>query len=172
MSENRHLRVMKLRLGIFITSIIIIVSGCHQEQEKAPVFPQRIGLINDYEHVFSDLEKVALDSIARDFKARTTIELVIVTVDSSMASLDKFNSYTLQLSKHWEIGGAEKKNGILIGISSHFERVRINRGLGVKGLKDGEVRAIMDDYMFPELRKGNYFGGTKIAIDKMRNIIN
>jgi len=158
---------MKFRLGIVITFFMITALGCNQEEEKAAVFPQRIGLVNDYENLFSDTEEAMLDSLVKDFKARTAVDLVIVTLDSAMASLDKFNSYTLQLSKHWEVGQKDKKNGILIGISSTFQRVRINRGLGVNGLKDVEVKMILDDYMFPELRKGNYFEGTRIAIKEL-----
>lgn len=162
---------MRFCSGIFISFLTLAALGCNPTEEKAAIFPQRIGNVNDYEDVFSDVEERALDSLAKDFKSRTSVELVIVTVDSAMAPLDKFNSYTLQMSKRWEIGNKDKKNGILIGISSTFQRVRINRGLGVKGLKDADVRVIMDDYMFPELRKGNYFEGTRIAIAEMDRAI-
>lgn len=165
---------MKLSFSIVLTFLILLVSACGQSEKaesKVPNFPKRIGFVNDFDNLFSDKEEKILDSLIKNFKTRTATEISIVTIDSSMTTLEGFNSYTLRLANAWGVG-SKKKNGILIGISASLQRVRINRGLGVgKVLTDMKTKKILDESMFPELRKGNYFEGTKIAIMELVKIL-
>ena len=163
---------MKLFFSLLFYSCIVLACGSSGERDtgSAP-FPKRVGSVNDYGDIFTAGEEQVLDSLIKDARAGTSVEIAVVTLDSSMASLDEFNSYTLRLNNEWEIGGTERK-GILIGISAPLQRVRINRGLGIgKNLSDTHTKNIMDTFMFPELRKGNYFEGTKLAITEMVGLL-
>lgn len=165
---------MKLTFSIITTFLIIIASSCGQSEKasKTPQFPKRIGFVNDFDNIFSDKEEKILDSLIENFKSRTTIEISIVSIDETMTTLEGFNSYTLRLANDWGVGKKKKKNGILIGISASLQRVRINKGLGVKKvLTDTKTKKILGEFVFPEFRKGNYFEGTRVAIMELVKIL-
>src|SRR5678809_100609 len=46
--------------------------------------PQPIGYVNDYENIFDRAEENILDSVIADFEKRTTIQVAIVTFDTTM----------------------------------------------------------------------------------------
>ncbi|MEJ6982270.1 TPM domain-containing protein [Pedobacter sp. P351] len=165
---------MKLPFSIIIT-FLFIFSACNQpdKTKSQTVFPKRIGYVNDYDNIFSYKEEKILDSLIKNFKAQSAIEISVVSLDTSMTTLDGFNSYTLRLANAWGLINQGQKNGILIGISSGLQRVRLTNSLGIeKVLSDVETKRLLDDFMFPELRKGNYFEGTRIAIAELARILN
>lgn len=166
---------MKVTFSYFFAFAIFILSACnHSERSDATNthFPKLRGSVNDFENLFSDQEEKALDSLIKNFEKRSSIEIVVVTLDTSMTTLENFNSYTLRLLKHWNIGKKDKSNGILIGISSSLQRVRISNSLGIeKSLSDLETRRVLDDFMFPKFRKGNFFEGTESGIKELVRIL-
>lgn len=171
--QNHHLADMKLTLSIVIASLVL--SSCGPSQKQAPEiekFPEQAGTVNDFENIFSDKEEKNLDSLMKHFEKHTNVEIAVVTVDSAITTLEDFNSYTLRLANAWEIGKKDTRNGILIGISASYQRVRINNGFGVnRDLSSVKTKNILHEIMFPELRKGNYYEGTKAAISEIRTIL-
>jgi uncharacterized protein len=135
-----------------------------------PIKP--LGWICDYEHIFSDNQISELDSIISKFEKETTNEIVIVTIDSSWATKESFDSFTLTLLNNWGIGKKDKNNGILIGISTGLRIIRIENGYGIEEkLTDAETKKIIDDIIIPEFKQGDFFEGTKKGLlDLMQKI--
>ncbi len=103
-----------------------------------------------------------MDSIITKFEKETTNEIVIVTIDSSWTTQEKFNNLILTIANDWEVGKKGLNNGITIGISTGLRKIRICNGYGIEAkLTDAETKTIMDDRILPEFRKGDYFTGTK-----------
>ena len=126
-------------------------------------FPIRAsGWTSDYEHIFSDDQIAELDSIISRFERETTNEIAIITIESSWTTEESFDSLTLAIANNWAIGKKDKKNGILIGISTGLRRIRIQNGYGIEAkLSDAETKKIVDDIILPEFKQGNYYEGTK-----------
>lgn len=132
--------------------------------------PKPVSWTNDYENLFSDVERTKLDSIITKFEKETTIEISIVTIDTIKTSKEKFEDLTLHIAQTWKIGKAEKDNGILIGISKGYRRIRIQNGNGIeKIITDEETKKIIENYFIPEFKKGEYYKGT---LNGLREIIN
>ena len=123
--------------------------------------PKRISWTNDYENLFSDIEQTKLDSIISKFEKETSIEISIVTIDTIKTSEEKFEDLTLHIAKTWKIGKVKKDNGILIGISKGYRKIRIQNGNGIeKIITDEETKKIIENYFIPEFKKGKYYQGT------------
>lgn len=76
----------------------------------------------------------------------------------------------MHIAQTWKIGKAEKDNGILIGISKGYRRIRIQNGNGIeKIITDEETKKIIENYFIPEFKKGEYYKGT---LNGLREIIN
>lgn len=126
-------------------------------------FPiKTLGWTSDYEHIFTEDQIFELDSIIGNFEKETTIEIAIVTIDSSWTTKENFDSLTLTICRNWGVGKKNKNNGILIAISTGLRKIRIQNGYGIeKILSDAETKKIIDDIIVPEFKNGNYFEGTK-----------
>src|SRR5688572_11547238 len=70
---------------------------------KKQVPPPR-GWINDFANILTDLEIKKLDSIIGRYEKNTTIEIAVVTLDSTYTSANEFDNYSLVLAMNWGIG--------------------------------------------------------------------
>ncbi|HYD19918.1 MAG TPA: TPM domain-containing protein, partial [Flavipsychrobacter sp.] len=95
-------------------------------------FPRPTGYVNDFARMFTMEQVHTLDSIIRDYEKRTTVEISIVTLDSSMVGQQDFDQYTLKLANYWGVGKKETKNGVLIAYAPYLRRIRINNGFGIE----------------------------------------
>lgn len=134
--------------------------------------PQPSSYVNDYENIFSDKEERFLDSLIVAFEASTTIEIALVTLDSSATERDNFDNLTLQIANQWGVGEKAANNGILIGISKSHRRIRIQNGYGIeKVLSDDETKKIIDGYFIPEYRATNYYQGTLNGLNELMRVL-
>ncbi len=123
--------------------------------------PKPVSWTNDYEDLFTETEQTKLDNIISKFEKETEIEISIVTIDTIKVSEEKFEDLTLHIAKTWRTGKAEKDNGILIGISKGYRRIRIQNGNGIeKIITDEETKNIIENYFIPGFRKGEYYNVT------------
>lgn len=134
---------------------------------------QPLGWTSDYEHIFSEREIAELDSIIGKFEKETSIEIAILTFDSTWTSQDDFMKFTHEVANSWGVGKKDKKNGIMIAMSAGLRRIRILNGFGIEAvLSDEETKKILDEIMLPEFREGKYFNGIKngllAIINKLR----
>jgi len=123
--------------------------------------PSPDGWTNDFEGIFANTEEEILSDMIAKLENRTGIEIAIVTVDSNMVRLDKFDEFADHLLRAWGVGKKEKKNGVLICISSQYKKITISRGPGTdKFLSDAIVTHLITKSFIPLYRKHNYYGGT------------
>ena len=131
-------------------------------ESKNTHFSKPIGYTNDFEHILSPNEIDALDSIIKFFENETTIQIAIVTLDSSYVAKEKFDYFITALGNAWGVGQKNKKNGIMIGVSASLRKIKISNGYGIEAkLSDNETKKIIDEIILPEFKEGNYYKGLK-----------
>jgi uncharacterized protein len=118
-----------------------------------------------------DVEAKLTDRLAA-LEAQTTDQFVIVTL-SSLQGYD-LADYGYQLGRAWGIGQKGKNNGALIIVAPNERKVRIEVGYGLEGdLTDAKSRVIIDEYMKPAFKKGDYnagvLEGTKAVLATLGN---
>ena len=91
------------------------------------------------------------------FEQETSNEIAIVTLDSLRATNDNFEDLSLRIAQKWGIGKAGKDNGILIAVSKHYRKIRIQNGNGIEKLiSDNETKHIINTYFIPEFKNEKY----------------
>lgn len=134
--------------------------------------PKPKGWINDYERVFSEDEERKLDSIISKFEKETSVEIAVVTIDTTKVAKEKFDDLSLHIAKTWAIGKKGKDNGILIALSKGYKRIRIQNGNGItKDISDQQTKKIIEDDFIPEFKKGNYYKGILTGVSKLIEIL-
>lgn len=120
--------------------------------------PSPQGLVSDFAGVLSPPDRQRLEELAASLRTRTGAEMAIVTVETTGGR--SIEEYAVELFSAWGIGRRGRDNGVLLLLAIADRRARIEVGYGLEGiLPDGKVGAIMDRYLLPALRRGQYGEG-------------
>lgn len=134
--------------------------------------PAAIGWVNDFEGLYDKDQEDSLESIIQHFEKKTTIEIAIVSVDSNMVALDKFNEFAYRLLKIWGIGKIAKSNGMVICICKDYKTIYISSDFGLDNYLDGyDKYKIITKSVIPYFKKNNYFMGTISGLNAILNKI-
>jgi uncharacterized protein len=160
------------QLSILLFLTFVITTELLSQDRKKDKLPQAVGFVNDFEDIFSTGQENFLDSMIRAYEKGTTIQIALITVDTSMISRNDFDKYILQIANAWGVGQKEKNNGIVIGISKGFRTMSIQNGYGIANiLSDSETKKIIDTAFIPLFKNGEYFegviNGLKVIMNKL-----
>lgn len=134
--------------------------------------PEPHGYVNDFEALFSESEQQTLDSLLEDFEKRTSIQIAVITIDTSMTTIDSLEAFTLKIGNYWGVGQKDKNNGVVIGISQAYRKISIQNGYGIeKILSDTETKEIIDTAFIPSFRDADYFKGTLTGVKSLMKIL-
>ncbi|MGG9963265.1 TPM domain-containing protein [Ferruginibacter sp. SUN106] len=148
----------------------ILVQFMHHFNDTLPL-PENY--VNDYEDVFTDNQEDSLNSIIASFDKQTSNQIAVVSIDTTMTTKENFEALTLKLAKAWGVGQKDKNNGILIGISKGYRKIRIQNGLGIeKILSDSATKEIIDTGFIPSFKKADYFQGTLNGVNNLIQKLN
>jgi uncharacterized protein len=134
--------------------------------------PPSVGFVNDFELLFSTAEVDSLTGLIVRLNKELDIQLAVVTLDSTYINANDFDAYSLILANEWGVGDAKKDNVILIAVSKSLRKMRINNGNGIERiLSDKETAEIIQNAIIPNFKLGNYFEGTTVGIEQIKERI-
>ena len=157
--------VIALVLGL----LLLGPSDETQEPQKIadqPNFPALTGKVVDQAGVLSPAAKDELETMLATRENNATNQVVVVTIKSTGGvSIDEYSS---QLGKHWGVWEKGKSSGVLLVVSLNNKQAHIEVGHGLEGtITDAFGETIIDNYIVPELTKGDVEGGIKIGAQKI-----
>jgi uncharacterized protein len=133
-------------------------------------FPQLTGRVVDDAHVIPTEEAARLTQKLADLEAKTSRQLVVVTVPSLQG--DDISDYGYKLGRAWQIGQKGTNNGTLFIIAPTEHQTRIEVGYGLEGiLTDAMTSVILTGQVLPRFKAGDMAGGieagTNALVDQM-----
>jgi uncharacterized protein len=130
----------------------------------ALTFPELTGRVVDDAGILDPATKAALERKLAEFEAKTTGQLVVVTLKSLQGT--SIEDYGYQLGRHWQIGQKEKNTGALLIVAPNERKVRIEVGYGFEGtLSDAVSKLIIENSIVPRLRANDFAGGIGRGVD-------
>jgi len=127
----------------------------------ALLLPAPVGYVNDFAGVLSNAQ--ILEQQIVQFEQETSNEISIVTVDNLQDETTE--EYAVRLFEKWQIGKADKDNGILILIAPNEREVRIEVGYGLEGaLPDSLANFIIQKEILPAFKRGDYQAGVEAGL--------
>jgi uncharacterized protein len=136
----------------------------------AQTFPKPTGYVNDFAKLYTDSFRTELERDLETFDASTSAEVVVVTVENLQGTT--IEDYATRLFENWKIGKEKKDNGVLLLIAKEEREVRIEVGYGLEGvINDARAGRIIRDIMLPSFKKNDYEGGTKQAIQVIKQYV-
>lgn len=141
-------------LVLFIVLAVTAVSALAQSL----TFPALTGRVVDEAGILDASARAALEKISADLEAKSSDQLVVVTLKSLQGT--SIEDYGYQLGRHWQIGQKDKNNGVLLIVAPNERKVRIEVGYGVEGtLTDLISNFIIQNSILPRFRAGDFQGG-------------
>lgn len=139
---------------VALLAVVFLLSPAH----AALSFPPLTGRVVDDAGILSPDTRSRLDQTLAAEEKQTSNQIVVVTLKSlDGASIE---DYGYQLGRAWGIGQKGKDNGALIIVVPSAHQVRIEVGYGLEGqLTDAQTRIIIERYMVPAFKRGDYDGG-------------
>ncbi len=147
---------LKYRLVFLLITLMCLTTG--SPLFGADTFPAPRGAINDFAGVIAPEYKDRMERLAEEVLQKTGTSVVVATV-KSIGDSDPAD-YANRLYEAWGIGKKGEDKGVLIFLALEERRIRIETGYGVEGiLPDGLTGEILDRYVVPDLKKGDYSKG-------------
>jgi uncharacterized protein len=136
----------------------------------APTFPTLTGRVVDDAHILSPDIQADLTRRLAALEAKTSRQLIVVTVPS-LQGYD-IADYGYQLGRAWGVGQKTINNGALFIVAPAEHKVRVEVGYGLEGvLTDALSSVILQRAVLPRFRAGDIPGGvvdgTQAIIDQL-----
>jgi uncharacterized protein len=132
----------------------------------APTFPPLKGRVMDNANVISDATEFDLTNKLAALEAKTSRQLVVVTLPSLQGY--EISDYGYQLGRAWGIGQAKLNNGVVFIIAPTEHKARIEVGYGLEPiLTDALSEVILQSVVLPKFRTGDYDGGVEAGVDAL-----
>jgi WD40 repeat protein/formylglycine-generating enzyme required for sulfatase activity/murein DD-endopeptidase MepM/ murein hydrolase activator NlpD/roadblock/LC7 domain-containing protein len=129
--------------------------------------------VSDMAGIISDEDETSINTLIDQLEKKTSAEIAVVTVESVGDMTPK--NFAHELFNFWGIGKKGKDNGILVFLVMDVKRIEIETGYGTQRvLTDGKVGEILDTYIMPKFREGDFgkgiFAGVQAMGDIMRKV--
>lgn len=133
-------------------------------------FPVLTGRVVDEAALLSANDRATLTASLAELEAKTTDQLVIVTLKSLQGTT--IEDYGYQLGRRWKIGQKDRDTGVLLIVAPTERVVRIEVGYGLEGtLTDAMTRIIIETAILPAFRTGDFAGGIKNGANRIIQVL-
>lgn len=158
-----------MRKILLIIFLLFSIGALAQVDNVIPATPNPPRLYNDFtkgRNFITPDQSQYLESKLVAYNDSTSNQVAIVIVESLQGYTP--NEYATALGRKWGVGGKEKRNGVVILISTDPENrdAYIATGYGLEGaIPDITAKHILDELLIPEFKNGNYYTGLNKAVD-------
>jgi len=151
-------------------ALALLILVFHAPAWGAPQFPPLTGRVVDDAHVLSPQVQADLTAKLAALEAKTSRQLVVVTLPSLGGYA--IEDYGYQLLRHWGIGQKATNNGVLFIVVPSEHKVRVEVGYGLEPvLTDALSSVILQSAVLPKFRSGDVQGGivdgTNALVDQL-----
>jgi len=130
--------------------------------------PSNKGAVTDFEQIFTSKQIKRITNRIQEIKNSTGNEIAFVSLDSTHCNDENFDGYVLRLANIWGIGAKNLNNGVLIGVSKQYRKIRICNGLAIETvLSNEQTKEIIDNNFIPKFKKNKYFRGVMNGLDAL-----
>ena len=126
-------------------------------------FPPLTGRVVDQANVLSPLVRSDVAAQSKELEEKSSIQLVVATAPSLQGS--DIETYANRLFRAWQLGQAQKNDGVLLLVAPNERKIRIEVGYGLEGtLTDALASTIVSGAVVPHAKRGDFSGGVEAGV--------
>lgn len=155
-------------MRFIITIFVLIITSLVYSETVDELKP--IGFVSDFANILDSESYQKMKIITTELEQKTSSEIAVVTVKNTDGG--SIEDFAVKLFEKWGIGKKGKDNGVLFLTSVEDRKVRIEVGYGLEGvLPDGLCGEILDKYVIPYFKQGDYSKGIIMGTAAITSII-
>jgi len=133
-------------------------------------FPAPRGAVNDFAGIIDAVSAQTMENLSREVLQKTGASIVVAVL-AGIGDNDP-DDYANRLYQAWGIGDKVQNKGVLILLTLKERKIRIETGYGLEGiLPDGLTGEIIDTYVLPDLKVGQYGSGLARGVAAVASVI-
>jgi uncharacterized protein len=149
---------------------IVVCAAAIHAQLSQPKFPVLTGRIVDEAGLLSVQDEAELSAELAQLEAKSSDQLVIVTLRSLQGYA--IEDFGYRLGRAWGIGQSGINNGVLLIVAPNERKVRIEVGRGLEPqLTDALTRLIIENAILPAFRRGSFADGIKAGVRDIKDVL-
>lgn len=140
-----------------------------QAQSLAQIPPLDSPVV-DITGTLTTAEKQPLEQQALALQQRKGSQLQVLIVPSTRP--ETIEQYAVRVFEQWKLGRKGIDDGVLLVVAKEDRAVRIETGYGLEGaIPDAVANRVIQEYLAPKFREGDYAGGIADAIGMLVQLI-
>jgi uncharacterized protein len=126
--------------------------------------------IIDQVGILSKEEIDVLEKKILNFEKTKGSQIAVLIVDSTKP--ESIEEYSIRVVEKWKLGRKNIDDGVLFLIAYNDRKMRLEIGYGLEGvIPDAKAKQILDDYVKPYFKKGEFYKGIYTCIDILIKLI-
>jgi uncharacterized protein len=146
----------------------LLCAGLTLAQGLAPVPP--VARVTDQTGTLQPGQAAALGQKLAALEQRKGSQLAVLIVATTQP--EDIAQYGIRVSEAWKLGRKGVDDGAILIVALEDRRMRIEVGYGLEGvITDLAANRILDEFLRPRFRAGDFHGGIDAAVDRMIGLV-
>jgi uncharacterized protein len=132
--------------------------------------PPLTGRVVDQTATLSAGDIASLTKTLKDLEARKGSQVAVLIVPTTQP--ETIEQFSIRVAEAWKIGRKKIDDGALLVVAKNDRHLRIEVGYGLEGaLTDVTTKRIIDEYITPKFKTGDFAGGISAGLNRMIAVI-
>ncbi|MFC3552003.1 TPM domain-containing protein [Lysobacter cavernae] len=157
-------------MAALIVAIVLLLACALVQAQQLVAIPPLTSPVIDTTGTLDAATRQQLESQALALQQRKGSQLQVLVVPTTMP--EDIAQYAVRAFEQWKIGRKGVDDGVLLVVAKDDRRVRIEVGYGLEGaIPDATSARVIQEYLVPKFRSGDYVGGITDATAALVKII-
>jgi uncharacterized protein len=167
------LRWLRLWLVAGLLGLLAVqahAQGQNQDAGLVPV-PPLTGRVVDLTGTLDAGATALLADRLANLEATKGSQIAVLLVPTTTP--ETIEQYSIRVVDEWQLGRKGVDDGVLVLVARDDRTVRIEVGRGLEGaIPDAVANRIIDEFVVPRFRAGDFAGGIDAAVDRLAGLVN
>ncbi|MBN2893762.1 MAG: YgcG family protein [Bacteroidales bacterium] len=153
---------------IIIVFLFFCAKFLFAQEISVPVLEKRV---TDLTETLSEIEISNLETTLKNFEDTAGSQVVVLLV--STTGEETIEEYSMRVAEAWKIGREGYDDGVILLVAKDDRKLRIEVGYGLESvITDADASSIIENYILPEFKNGNFYLGLYYGITHIVFLIN
>jgi len=158
----------KILLIMLLISQVVSLGGL--VFAKVQDIPELKQHVTDLGNLLNTEQRSHLEQILSLLKQTKGSEVAVLIVSTTQP--EALEDYSMRVVEKWKLGRKNVDDGVLLLIAQQDRKIRIEVGYGLEGaITDLSAGRIINEYITPEFRRGNFYQGILAGVGQLSNLI-
>jgi uncharacterized protein len=137
---------------------------------RADVAIPPVARVTDLSGVLSADQQQELDRKLAAFSERKGSQIAVLILPTTQP--EDIAQFGIRVADAWKLGRKDVDDGAILIVATGDRHMRIEVGRGLEGaVTDLATHRILTEYLAPQFRSGNFYGGIDAALDRLMKLV-